>query len=121
MRIRVKNIYIILFVIVVIILIFAYHAFIRFQAKNAYNYQDEEDNNSIVELIYEEHPDIFVFGEDGECIITVGDILKGKNKYEFDIMHDSEGNDCIGYYIIQRDIDKNIKIDASHICEMIDY
>ena len=121
MTIRVKNIHIIIFIIVIIILIIAYHLFIRFQQKNAYNYRDTFDNDSVVKEIYEKYPELFSFTEDGECIISVSELLKGQNEFDFDIMHDKEGNDCIGYYIINKDLNNNIDIDSSHICDMIDY
>ena len=121
MKIRVKNIYIIIFFIVVIILIIGYYSFIRIQQKNAYNYLEMSSDDWIVEDIYKEYPNIFNFSEDGECIITISELLKGQDEYNIEIMHDKEGNDCVGYYIINKDLDNQLDIDSSHICDMIDY
>ena len=88
-------------------------------------YNDDNSNLStydyVVKRIYARHPDLFTFTDDGQSIITVSELFKGQNEYYFDIMHDKDGNDCVGYYIINRDLDKNIKVDSSHVCDMIDY
>ena len=120
---KIKNIHIILFMIILIIIRIGLYEFNRFQINNAYenNNSDLSINDYYIESIYEKNPNVFNFGEDGECIITVSELLKYESEYEMDILHDKYGNDCIGYYIIHKDLDNNIDIDSSHICEMIDY
>ena len=123
MTIKVKNIYIVLFLIFVLFSAIGIYAHRRYVINNRYK-NDNSDLSAYdysVRWIYNNYPDLFNFSEDGECIITISELLKGQDEYDFDIMHDEYGNDCVGYYIVNKVDNNRIKIDSSHICEMIDY
>ncbi len=115
-----KNKYV-LFVFGVVLLILLIYTSIRTKEVNRFRDVDYYYNASTVREIYETHPEIFTFTDDNKSIITVYELLSGQNDYDFDLIHDEDGNECIGYYIIEKDLDNNIKIDPSHICDMIDY
>ena len=118
---KIKNIHVILFILLIIVLYFSFYFYQRHLVSEAYKSINTDLYNWEVIEIYDRYPGLFNFSEDNECIITVEELLKGQDEYDFDLMHDSEGNQCIGYYIINKDLDNNIDIDSSHICDMIDY
>lgn len=79
---------------------------------------DLDENNNSIEEIYEKYPELFEF-KDNKAIIKIPDLQKKKLDYEFDNLLDKDNNECLGYYIIIRENNK-IKIDSSHVCDLID-
>ena len=50
----------------------------------------------------------------------VEELVTKQDEIEFDIAHDKDGNMCIGYFIVSK-VGEGIDIDASHMCDMINY
>lgn len=118
---KIKNIHIIIVLLSIVIFGIGKYVINRIKVNEMRNVIFTNTNDSVVEDIYKKYPNLFSFSEDGECIISMRELIIGQDEYDADIIHDSDGNDCMGYYIITRDMDNNILIDSSHVCDMIDY
>jgi len=120
---KIKNIHVIIAIIVVLVIGIGFYCFNRISQIKNYNNNDLEVVDYAVYELYETHPELFVFDEYGECIISVQQLLE--NHYEtesdYNLLHDSDGNDCVGYYIVTKTLDNDIYIDGTHVCDMIDY
>lgn len=74
----------------------------------------------IVNDIHNKYPNLFKFDENNDAIMTVEELVTKQDEIEFDIAHDKDGNMCIGYFIVSK-VGEGIDIDASHMCDMINY
>ncbi len=115
-KIVIKIFVIVLFVTSVLI----FHNYILYVEKKNYETIDYKYQIEKVKEVYELYPEDFDFDSYGECKITVEQIHTAHDDYGFEIENDKYGNMCIGYFIIKK-IENGIEIDASHICDMINY
>ena len=74
----------------------------------------------IVNDIHNKNPNLFKFDENNDAIMTVEELVTKQDEIEFDIAHDKDGNMFIGYFIVSK-VGEGIDIDASHMCDMINY
>ncbi len=93
--------------------------------KNNTNYSNYEE---YIYKAYKDNPSLFIFDKNNESKIKVEDLLQ---KQDSDgnitgyipitaINFTKEQDQCLGYIIV-KNVDDDLQIDTSHICDMIDY
>lgn len=100
--------------------IYVFYKYVMYKEKEENETIDYNYQSKCVKEVYKLHPESFVFDSNGICKMTVEQIHTVSNDYGFEIEHDKYGNMCVGYFIIKKSND-NIKVDSSHICDMINY
>jgi hypothetical protein len=78
-----------------------------------------------VTTIYYADPTQFTFDENNTAILkmdvlTKGIDVNGNHYYYSAYLYTDDFDQCAGYFIVTKD-DKNIDVDTSHVCDMIDY
>jgi hypothetical protein len=72
--------------------------------------------------LYEENPDILTFDSDNKAILKMDDLneaLHNKNRY-YTLLMTSDLDECVGYLVAEKQEDGTIKVDTSHICDLVD-
>lgn len=81
--------------------------------------------NQILIDAYKINPNIFKFDDNNIAIVKMDDLLvpitNGKDTLYFgDVPLTDKQDQCVGYFIVEK-VNDELKIDSSHICDMIDY
>lgn len=81
-------------------------------------------NQTLIDA-YKINPNIFKFDDNNIAIVKMDDLLvpitNGKDTMYFGVVPLTDKQDqCVGYFIVEK-VNDELKIDSSHICDMIDY
>ena len=116
-----KRYFLILIIVILITIAYLINLYSISLHKKMYEKVCYDCDNDCIEIIYNEKSELFSFDKNNNSIITIEELLSSNASCSFDTTHDKYGNDCIGYYVIHKNDNNKIKIDSSHICDMIDY
>ena len=105
-------------IIFILLPILLYICIKNVESMSEYKINYDENNDTIIN-IYKDNPNLFNF-ENNKAIIDIETLYTYDSPYLFTLEHDSFGNECIGYYIIEKK-NNDLLIDSSHTCDMIDY
>ena len=97
------------------------------KSRNVYIGDYDKDLEYMMKDIYEFKPDFFKFDENGIAIVTIDELLIPITNGE-ETMHaigiitlNENQDECVGYIIVQKLDNNDLKVDTSHVCDMIDY
>ncbi len=108
--------------IVFLIAIVGIKCFLYFDLVNK-NYDNSSEYEKDIRCYYGEHPEIFNF-VNGVSKINIEDISNNNINYKSCTLignppMDKNFNECVGYFIITKNIDGSIGVDSSHICDLV--
>lgn len=116
----------ILIIFTLILVIFCIIKFVEYKLRPGYINSQYEDLVYTIKEVYEFKPSFFEFDENGVAIVTIDNLLipitngnKTMQAISFTFINEHQ-DECVGYIIVEKS-NNDLKVDTSHICDMIDY